>query len=228
MNYFRKYSSYFGLECDFLDSMLINNKCWLYFELKTICLLLNKHKKYVTNSCCTHHFQLFDTFRKFSTNQNFRKCNSIRNGFDTPLLRHHIAWVAIRWLYDAYIYMARFDSVRFEFILHSIQYFCSSLPIFKLPQIQQRALLFSVVIMVLNGNNTVLIQDPEHFMDTFSKQLQITKRWWIIWVRNASLKVCYVPANSQLEIHIFNIYGFLIGYLIAFTNRINTAQHICT
>lgn len=105
MNYFRKYSSNFGLKYDFLSSMVVNDKCWLYFKFKTICFLLNKHKKYVTNSCCTHHFQLFDTFRKFSTNQNFRKCNSIRNGFDTPSLRHHIACVAFRWLYGAYIHI---------------------------------------------------------------------------------------------------------------------------
>lgn len=145
--------------------------------------------------------------------------------YDTTLHASHLDG----YMAHIYIYcLVQFGALWFEFIPHSIQYFCSSLPIFKLPQIQQRALLFSVVIIVLNGNNTVLIQDPEHFMDTFSKQLQITKRWWIIWVQNASLKVCYVPANSQLEIYIFNIYGFLIGYLIAFTNRINTAQHIWT
>lgn len=180
MNYFRKYSSNFGLKYDFLSSMVVNDKCWLYFKFKTICFLLNKHKKYDTNSCIHAHI-----ISNYSIHfENFLQTKIFENAIQSEMVLTHLRYdITLHashldgYMAHIYIYcLVQFGALWFEFIPHSIQYFCSSLPIFKLPQIQQRALLFSVVIIVLNGNNTVLIQDPEHFMDTFSKQLQITKR----------------------------------------------------
>lgn len=90
------------------------------------------------------------------------------------------------------------------------------------------------VTMSLNSfeNNAELIQDPSHRTNTLTfrahrqAQLQITGWWWIICVSNASLKVIVVfhtTVNRNIQ-----YLRILIGYLIAFTNWIDTFIHkIC-
>lgn len=94
-----RHSSYFGFEMRFSECTDINDKCRLFtvpFSIqKTIRFLLNKHKK-----CSSHlnYSQLFDTFSKIFHILHKPKIFEMQfnpNGFDTPLLRHHIAWMAL-------------------------------------------------------------------------------------------------------------------------------------